>query len=46
MLDEVIGEVSYPLYFTVVLGLYLKQHLFQNKLQGTGLSPSLMFLAI
>ena len=28
---------SYPLYFTVVLCLYLKQYLFQNKLQRTGL---------
>ena len=26
-------------YFTVVLGLHLKQHLFQNKLQRTGLEP-------
>ena len=43
-------------YFTIVLGLYLKQYLFQNKLQRTdfgsfqrlvtNLSPSLIFLAI
>ena len=30
---------SYPLYSTIVLGLYLKQHLFQNELQRTGLEP-------
>ena len=45
-----------PLHFTVVLGLYLKQHLFLNKLQKislepclrlvTNVSPSLMFLAL
>ena len=30
---------SYPFYFTVVLSLHLKQYLFQNKLQRTGLDP-------
>ena len=29
------------LYFTVVLGLYLKQHLIQSKLQKTSLEPFL-----
>ena len=29
--------IATPFYFTVVLGLYLKQPLFQNKLQRTGL---------
>ena len=29
---------TYPLYFTI-LGLYLKQYLFQNKLLRTGLEP-------
>ena len=32
-----IKVIATTLYFTVVLGLYLKQHLFQNKLQRTGL---------
>ena len=47
-------NLYYPLYFKAVLGLCLKQHFFQNKLQRTGLEPcyrlltnlSLMFLAI
>ena len=30
---------GYSSYFTVVLGLDLKQHLFPNKLQRAGLGP-------
>ena len=30
---------SYALYYAVALGLYLKQHIFQNKMQRTGLEP-------
>ena len=35
------ANLSYPLYSTAVLGLYLfqKQYLFQNKFQRTGLDP-------
>ena len=31
--------IANPLHFTVVMGLYLKQHSFQKKLQRTGLEP-------
>ena len=35
----------YPLYFTVVLYMHLKQYLFQSKLQRTGLeSFSVQFI--
>ena len=33
------ANLSYPLYSTAVLDLYLKQYLSQNKLQRTGLDP-------
>ena len=30
-------KLTYPFYFAIVLGLYLKQYLFQTKLERTGL---------